>query len=71
MNSIPSRNAPFIGLLFIDNRVSALKITRIFEQCIVFVSDIFARYPLLNNRLAPVVVKPWLSDFLLTGARTQ
>ena len=71
MNSIATRGAPFIALFLIDDGVSALEIIWIFEEGIVFVSDIVTSDLLLYNSLAPVIIKPWLRNLLLTGGRTQ
>lgn len=66
MDRITLDCTPLILLFLIDDRVSALEVTRELKQRVVLVHDVLAVDGLLNDFIAPIVVVPWLShDFLL------
>ena len=71
MNSIPTRDAPSIQRILVDEGVSTLEIGRVFQESIVLIFDIRPRNLLLNDILSPIIVEPRLGNLLGRGVREQ
>ena len=71
MNGITPRDAPPVLLLLVDKRVPALKVARVLEQRLILVFDDLAGNLLLNDSLAPVVIKPVVLHFFHVGVREE
>jgi hypothetical protein len=68
MNGVATWDPPAICLVLINYCIPALEIWRELEEGVVLIIDIFLRNLLLDDSLAPIVIKPWVIDFLLVGA---
>lgn len=66
MDRITSWTAPRILRLFVNECISTLKIGRELQKGIILILDVRPCDPLLDDRLAPIlVIEPWLSNLFL------
>lgn len=62
MDCVAPWNAPLVCFLLVHKGVVALEVRRVLQQCIIFSLNELPRYLLLDDCLAPIIVKPWLGD---------
>lgn len=71
MDRVASNRTPFVSLILVHDRTTALYVRRVLDQSIVFVLYILPVYLLLDDSGTPIIVEPWRDNLLLRGGRAQ